>query len=413
METLDCRKMAAREAVNFIVKNYNALSPGDRLQARVENYEMEFRGGMLERGLRHREYRADDGSWQITVERELTTAQGSVSGLHHIIANADGDVWTCERAPLAARIDVGTQRTAVVSPVLKKGSHLAFDPAGKRVIIPDPAAGELVAMRAADLKVEHRWKVPGSPQFAAVSEDGIVCTTGHSTLTIIRPAGSGFAEQTIALGAGAHDPVIGSDGAHVFVPCMLEHDLVKVRLSDGQIMGRTHVGYGLAHTTVDPKTGRVYVASSWDGTLFAISDDGVIFDSAFSGGWAHAIDITPDGRGVWVANFLDDTIAVFDGMTMQRRALLPTDPYPHGVNISPDGKRAVITGYSSRHVRVFDVETLQMLSHIEVGAGPSHTAFVPGSPLAMVACSVDDHIACIDTETGTLKSTIRLSHATN
>jgi DNA-binding beta-propeller fold protein YncE len=189
---------------------------------------------------------------------------------------------------------------------------------------------------------------------------------------------------------------------------MLENDLVKVRLGDGRIMGKFDIGYGLAHTASDPRTKRVYVANSWDGTLSAVSEDGVLIARADSGGWAHALDITPDGRWIWVSNFLDDTIAVFDANTLQRKALLDTDPYPHGLNISPDGKRAVVTGYSSRHVRVFNVETLQMLAHVEVGAGPSHTAFIPDSPLAVVACSVDDHIACIDIDAGTLKATMKL-----
>jgi DNA-binding beta-propeller fold protein YncE len=411
MEILDCRNMTGRAAVNFIVKKYNALTPGAKLQAHIRDYEMEFRGGMLERGLRHREFRADDGSWQINVEREQTTAQGSTSGLHHVIANAEGDVWTCRRAPIAARLNVNSKRAEVAAPILQKGSHLAFDPAGRRVIIPDPAAGELVAVRENDLHVEQRWKVPGSPQFAAVSDDGVVITTGEATLTIVRPIGGDFETQTLTVGAGAHDPVIGRNGDYAFVPCALEHDLVKVRLSDGKIMGRTSVGYGLAHTTFDPNTGRLYVASSWDGTLFAVSEDGVILAQAESGGWAHAIDITPDGRWVWVANFLDDTVAVFDASSLQRKALLATDPYPHGLNISPDGARAVITGYSSSYVRVYDAVTWQELAHIEVGAGPSHTAFIPGSSIAAVGCSVDDHVACIDVNSGTLLDKISLEPA--
>lgn len=413
MKTLDCSDMAPREAVNFIVEKYNDLSPGEKIQAHIANYEMEFRGGMLERGLRHRERRAQDGSWHLWVERGLTTAQGSVPGVHHVLAGADGNVWTCQRASVVARLNMNSKRAEVVSSVLKKGSHLAFDPAAKRIVIPDPLAGELVALRAEDLRVEYRWKVPGHPQFAVVSDSGIICTTGDGSLAIIRPKAGGYEEQIVKLGAGAHDPLIASDGAYVFVPCMLENYLVKVRLSDGRIMGRFDVGYGLAHTVSDPKTKRIYVANSWDGTLSAMSEDGVVLEHADSGGWAHAVDITPDGQWIWVANFLDDTIAVFDAASLQRKALLTTDPYPHGLDISPDGKRAVVTGYSSSHVRIFDTASWQMLAHVEVGAGPSHTAFIPGSPMAVIACSVDDHIACIDVEAGRLTDKICLDAALN
>jgi DNA-binding beta-propeller fold protein YncE len=412
MKILDCREMTEKAAVSLMIKGHNDLLPGERLQAHVINYE-KVRGGLLESRLRHQERRCEDGSSQITVERGLIAVPGSAHGAHHLLANADGDVWTCQRGPLAGRINMNTRRAEVINSVFKVGTHLAFDAAGQRIIVPDRPAGELVALRPTDLSIEQRWKVPGFPSGAVVSDDGIICTTGDSSLTIVRPMAGGSETQVVRVGARPHDPKVGSDGAYVFVPCLLEHDLVKVRLSDGQIIGRIDVGHGPAHLASDPKTKRLYVANSWDGTVCALSEDGVVLAHADSGGWAHAIDITPDGHWVWVANFLDDTVAVFDAMTLRRQALLSTDPHPHGLDISPDGKRAVVTGYASSYVRVFDATNWQELAHIEVGAGPSHTAFIPGSSMAAVACSVDDHIACIDLGTGKLTDKIRLGSVLN
>jgi DNA-binding beta-propeller fold protein YncE len=407
MHLLDCRAMTEKEAVSAMIRRHNELLPGEQLQVLVSHYE-NVRGGLLESRLRHQEHGCDDGSSQIIVERGLITVPGSAPGAHHVLTNADGDVWTCQRGPLVGRINMQTRRAEVVNSVLKLGTHLAFDAAGKRIIIPDRRVGELVALRPDSLEIEERWKVPGAPSGAAVSEDGIICTTGADSLSIVRPMVRGAETQVVRVGARPHDPIIGNDSAYVFVPCLLEHDLVKVRLSDGQIMGRINVGFGPAHLASDTATSRLYVANSWDGTVTALSEDGVVLGCAESGGWAHAIDITPDGRWVWVANFFDDTVAVFDAATLQRKALLETDPHPHGLNISPDGKRAVVTGYASSHVKVFDTHTWQELAHIEVGAGPSHTAFVPGSSMAAVACSVDDHVACVDLEAGKVTDMIVL-----
>jgi DNA-binding beta-propeller fold protein YncE len=410
MEVLDCRQMKENEAVGAMIKRHNALSPGERFQAYVSNYDR-VRGGLLESRVRHQEYRCQDGSSQLTVQRGSIAIPGSAPGAHHVLTDASGDVWACQRGPFVGRIDMTGRRMAAVRAIFKVGTHLAFDTARKRVVIPDRAAGELVALRCEDLSVEGRWKVRGAPSGAVVNGEGIMCTTGDSHLTIVRPRTSGFEAQIVRVGARPHDPIVGSDGAYVFVPCLLEHEVVKVRLSDGEVMGRIDVGHGPGHLASDPRTKRLYVANSWDGTMSAFNEDGVVIARSDSGGWAHAIDITPDGRWVWVANFLDDTVAVFDAATMQRKAVLDTDPHPHGLNISPDGKRAVVTGYASSYVRVFDVETMRMLAHIEVGAGPSHTAFVPGTSMAAVACSVDDHIACVDLDAGQVTNRVSLSSA--
>lgn len=407
MQVLDCRKLTEKEAVSAMIRRHNELLPGETFQALVTSYET-VRGGLLESRLRHQEHGCEDGTSQIIVERGLITVPGSAPGAHHVLANADGDVWTCQRGPLVGRINMETRRAEVVRPALKLGTHLALDAAGKRVVVPDRSVGELVALRADDLTVEQHWKVPGAPSGAVVGGDGIICTTGANSLTIVRPMARGAEAQVVRVGARPHDPIIGSDGAYVFVPCLLEHDLVKVRLSDGQIVGRINVGYGPAHLALNPETGRLFVANSWDGTVTALSEDGVVLGRAESGGWAHAIDITPDGRWVWVANFFDDTVAVFDAATLQRKALLNTDPHPHGLNISPDGNRAVVTGYASSYVKIFDTDNWQELAHIEVGAGPSHTAFVPGSPMAAIACSVDDHVACVDLEAGRVTDIVTL-----
>ena len=115
-----------------------------------------------------------------------------------------------------------------------------------------------------------------------------------------------------------------------------------------------------------------------------------------SGGWAHAIAITPDGRWVYVANFLDDTLAVFDSDTLARVALLPTEPYPHGLDISPDGRYAIATGFSSGHLRLYDAQAHGEIARIEVGLGSSHSVFLNDQDTAFVGCSVGDHVACVD-----------------
>lgn len=398
MELLDCRGRTPAQCGRSIIEYYNAGAAGARLEAHVDAYDTGLRIWLLEAGVRHGIARAEDGSFRLLIERGLSPAQGSMPGVHHVVAAADGTVWTGERGRHVARIDGREKRIVASAAVATQASHLALDAAARRLFIADAGSNQIVAARASDLRIEHTWPAPGRPQLPLASPDGVVCVTGGSsgTLTIARPRRDGFAVQTMAVGSHPHDPLLDRDGDYLFVPCAGDGELVKVRLADGHVVGRCTVGGGPAHLVLHPDGDRVYSANSWDGTLSCLSVEGERVAHAESGAWAHAIDITPDGRWVYVANFLDDTLAVFDSDTLARVALLPTEPYPHGLDISPDGRYAIATGFASDHVRLYDAQEHCEIARIEVGRGSSHSVFLSDEDTAFVACSVSDHLACID-----------------
>jgi YVTN family beta-propeller protein len=398
----DCRGKSFPEAGRAIIERFNALEPGAHLEVFLDAYPAGLRMGLLEAGARHTAEHRDDGAWRLNVARGLAPAQGSVPGVHHVVS--DGySVWTCERGEFAARIDVHTRCVIAKKRVARKASHLALDAATGRLFIADSEADEVIALRAADLRIEQRWTAPGGPQLPLVSPGGIACVSGPTTgtLTIGRPKYDEYRAQTIAIGACPHDPVLSADGEHVFVPCAGSGELVKVRLTDACVVGRCEVGDGPSHLALHPDGTRIYSANSWDGTVTCVTAEGERVADAPSGGWAHAIETTPDGRWLYVANFLDDTLAVFDAATLERVALLATEAYPHGLDVSPDGRYVIATGFASNHVRVFDAGTHCELARVAVGMGSSHTVFT--SAAAYIGCSMSDYIACIDLATLSLK----------
>jgi sugar lactone lactonase YvrE len=383
-------------SIPAIVARYNALSPGERFEVIVPAYDAGLRVALLESGARHTATK-DDGGWRLDIRRGASPAQGSIPGLHHLVAEGES-LWVAERAQRVARIDLETRRAACVRAVARKASHLALQ--GRRLFVADPGANEVIALRADDLSEIARWPAPGMPQLPLASEDGIVCVTGGATgtLTLAWPSGSGYRAKTIDVGAFPHDPCLDGAGEHVFVPCAGESTIVKVRLSDAAIVGRIAVGDGPSHLALHPDGTRLYSANSWDGTVSCFSAAGKALAHARSGGWAHAIEVSPDGAFVYVANFLDDTLAVFDTLSLEPVAVAPTEAYPHGLDVSPDGRHVVTTGFASSRLKIFSAADSSRTEIIEVGLGSSHTAFA-GDGSAWVACSVADHLVRIDLAT--------------
>ncbi len=408
---LDCRGKRGAEVGKAVIAHFNTLQTGACFDVWLDDYPMGLRMWLLEAGVRHRATPGSAGGWRIEGRRGTAPAQGSVPGVHHLLSGPDGSIWVCERAKRVARIDGVTRHVAATSQVAIQASHLALDAKAGRLFVADPGSNEVLALRAADLVVEQRWAAPGMPQLPVVSDDGVVCVTGGAsgTLTIARPHARGYQAQTIEVGIYPHDPLVTASGEYVFVPCAGDAVVVKVRLSDGQIAGRCAVGHGPSHLVAHPDGTRIYSANSWDGTISCITAEGEPVSQAKSGGWAHAIDISPDGRWVYVANFLDDTLAVFDATTLQRKALLPTEAYPHGLDVSPDGRYVVATGFASKFLRIYDADKHVEIARVEVGLGSSHTAFMVGNAgQAFVGCSVDDHVACVDLQAGRLTGTLSL-----
>jgi len=397
MTELDCRGWTVPQTGAALIARYNEAQPRERYTARVDDWGPGLRMWLLEAGARH-DLEACEHGWRVTIERSASPAQGSMRGVHHVVTDGRGAVWTCERGSRVARIDAGAGEVAAVADIATKASHLALDADARTLIVADPGENRVLALDAANLRVREAWSAPGMPQLPLVSPDGIVCVTGGGTgtVTLARPAGEGYRVETIAVGRAPHDPLLARDGEHVWVPCAGGSEVVKVRLADGAIVVRCAVGDGPAHLASDPHNGRIFTANSWDGSVSCVTEEGELVRTVESGRWCHAIDITPDGRWLWTANFYDDTLAVFDTQTMERVALLPTERYAHGLDVSPDGRHVVATGFGSDAVRLYDAGSRSEIARIEVGQGSSHTAFFGG--VGYVGCSVSEHVAVVDLE---------------
>ncbi|HEY5899322.1 MAG TPA: hypothetical protein VIV54_17270, partial [Burkholderiales bacterium] len=300
MSVVDCRHKSVPEAGSAIIARYNAAAPGERFDALVSELAPGLKMWLLEAGARHAVH-WDGDDWRLIFERRASPAQGSMPGLHHLVAYGDS-IWACTRAQRVGRF-TSDGDCVVARAVARKASHITLHHHTGRLFVADAEGGEIIALRADDLSEIARWAAPGSPQLPLVSDDGVVCVTGGGTgtVTIAWPERDGYRSKSFPVGVAPHDPCLDRAGAHLFVPCAGESAIVKLRLSDGAIVGKITVGDGPSHLAIHGE--RVYSANSWDGSVSCVSTEGERLAQAASGGWAHAIDLSPDGRFVYVGNF--------------------------------------------------------------------------------------------------------------
>ena len=148
-----------------------------------------------------------------------------------------------------------------------------------------------------------------------------------------------------------------------------------------------------------------------DGSLAAI-------DRTSSHGTAPChVSVDPDGRYLYVANYLSGTIAVYDleldgrfgalVATHQHRGSGPSarqeGPHAHCIVPGPGGHSVYaadlgtdrVSQYVHRRRRGTDVFELEDQLALDAGAGPRHLAFHPDQPVGFLVCELDSTIVTL------------------
>ena len=146
---------------------------------------------------------------------------------------------------------------------------------------------------------------------------------------------------------------------------------------------------------------KLYVANIGSGSVTVIDRTNDSVKSIATGQGAEGIDVSPDGKEVWVANREMQrpagTIAVIDVST---DAIVTTfesgGQMPIRVKFTPNGKEVFVSNARSNSVTVFDAATRRLVATIEVGAVPVGIQMTPDGKRAFVANTNDNKVSVLD-----------------
>ncbi|HVT37626.1 MAG TPA: cytochrome D1 domain-containing protein [Gemmatimonadaceae bacterium] len=125
--------------------------------------------------------------------------------------------------------------------------------------------------------------------------------------------------------------------------------------------------------------------SDWDETIVAV------------GRGAEGLDVSPDGKELWVANAQDGTVSIIDAATRKVTQTLAANV--NGANrlkFTPDGRLVFISSLRSSDIAIFDAASRREVKRVKVGRGAAGIQMQPDGLRAYVACSPDDYIAVVD-----------------
>jgi YVTN family beta-propeller protein len=246
-----------------------------------------------------------------------------------------------------------------------------------------PASATLVVLNKSEASVSWIDAATGEtlgtsptgagPHEVALSPDGstaVVCDYGErqpgSTLTVLDTR-TGEVLDTIHLDGHLRPHGIQfEDDWNLIVTSERSRALLRVDLTQGRVVAEFPTEAEASHMVVlNPARSTAFVANIQTGSVTAIDlASGEILRQIPTGRGAEGLDITPDGRELWVANRAEDTLTILDARTFEVEASLPCTGFPIRIKITPDGAHALVSSAESGDVAVFDVPGRRQLRRI-------------------------------------------------
>jgi Tol biopolymer transport system component len=192
-----------------------------------------------------------------------------------------------------------------------------------------------------------------------------------------------------------HDTRLSRDGRLLWVTCAPARTILELDANDGKILKTYAIKQeGAWFLTVSPDDRKIYTANLEGKSVSRIERatgqaEVIPFEAEVTG-----IDITPDGREVWIAS---DSVHVIDTATDRVVASLKADDGgTNRIRLTPDGKRAVVSLRAKNELAVFDVKSRRLLARIPLTLRPKVIAVSADGRQAFLTNPADNQITVVD-----------------
>ena len=256
---------------------------------------------------------------------------------HHLIVTPDGKevlIGSTVTNELTG-LDIKTaERKRVVKDIIDP-YHLGFSPNGKWFVTTAYRLDHVDIFHADGFRLAGRIFIDGLPSHLAFDAESktVFVTLQQSG----RVAAFDLATQTIKwnvpIGNAPAGIIMLPDDKRLLVALTGEDNIVVVDPKDGTSKGTLQTGKG-AHNFWPKGDGRHYFLSNRvDGTVVLLDtkDDPKIVGSVRVPGGPDCMDITADGKELWVTQRFLRRVAVIDIEQMKVVASIPVGKSPHGV----------------------------------------------------------------------------------
>jgi DNA-binding beta-propeller fold protein YncE len=114
----------------------------------------------------------------------------------------------------------------------------------------------------------------------------------------------------------------------------------------------------------------------------------------------EAIDLSPDGKEVWIGLNVEGMVEVVDVVGYKSVAKLNIGGRPYRVKFTPDGKQVVCTMIPTKDILIIDAATRKEVKRIKLESTPLGIVFSADGKTAFVSVGGPDMVLKVNLETG-------------
>lgn len=190
------------------------------------------------------------------------------------------------------------------------------------------------------------------------------------------------------------------DGKLLWVTCEQNQAVLELSTADGSIVRSWDTDQDVSHMLVPtPDETKLFVANIRSGSCTIINRENDSVKTLVTGDGAEGIDVSPDGREVWVTNRAANTISVIDAKKDEIVATLESDgDVPIRAKFTPDGKHVWVSCMRSNHMTVFDAATRKIVGQVKVDEAPIGIQMSADGKRAFIANTNANLITVVDVE---------------
>jgi YVTN family beta-propeller protein len=264
--------------------------------------------------------------------------------VHGLCAPSDGRrlFTTIESEKSLKVVDTTTDKVVDTIPLTGRPNQCASTPNGRYVCVPirnrnsvdivDTAARRVVKVLPVNL--------PHNCYDAESDDTMFVSSMGDHEINQIDLKKMAYAKK-IPVGGIPRPYAVSKDGKKLYVALTDFHGFVVVSVPDQKIVARVELPPGppLA-CRLEPHTP------------------------------THGIELTPDGKELWVTSLADGGVYVYEIASKQLSSEIPIGKCPNWISFSADGRYGAVSNSASDDSSIIDTRTRREVARVKVGKSP-------------------------------------------
>ena len=233
----------------------------------------------------------------------------------------------------------------------------------------------------------------GSAQATATQSALLVLNKTENTLAIVDPATLRILGK-VPTGEGPHEVIASADGRTAYVANYgtqqkVGNSLSIIDIAAGKEVKRVELGALLRPHGIVLSGGKIYFTAEINRVVarYDPATDRVDWIMGTGQSITHMLVVTPDGKRAYTANIVSDTVTSIDfkAPVPAQVSQIQVGKQPEGIDISPDGRELWVGHNGDGGISIIDTATNKVKESIKVAEVPIRLKFTPDGRRVLIS----------------------------